>query len=181
MQVGDVITKIDDTTINTSDDVATAMGGLSPGDKVTVTINRKDDEQELEVTLGSRRRDVTRVAKGERRRLCGDEVDAAAVDLRQAPCSTSPRPWGSAPASGRTAEQPLGHVRRDGTVVGDGQPVAHQRDRDSSAAMAQCVVEQDVDDLADQARSGVDPDGRGRRRWDELAPGAGVAACQSVQ
>ena len=37
LQAGDVITKVDDTAITSPDDLAAAVNGHQPGDKVTVT------------------------------------------------------------------------------------------------------------------------------------------------
>jgi S1-C subfamily serine protease len=53
IEVGDVITKMDDITIVGSPDVATAMGNHVPGDTVTITVHRGSADKELTVKLGS--------------------------------------------------------------------------------------------------------------------------------
>jgi len=54
LQVGDVITKIDGTAITSPDDLASAINGHQPGDKVTVTYTRDGQTKTADVTLGSR-------------------------------------------------------------------------------------------------------------------------------
>jgi S1-C subfamily serine protease len=51
---GDIITKIDDTPVATSDDVATAIGDKEPGDKVTITYLRDGKSHTTTATLGNR-------------------------------------------------------------------------------------------------------------------------------
>ncbi len=54
LQVGDVITKVDGTAITSPDDLASAINGHQPGDKVTVTYTRDGQTKTASVTLGSR-------------------------------------------------------------------------------------------------------------------------------
>ena len=51
LQVGDVITAIDGTTVADYPDVAAQIGGKQPGQQVTVTIRRNGQEREVVVTL----------------------------------------------------------------------------------------------------------------------------------
>ena len=51
---GDIITKIDATEIASSDDVASAIGGKQPGDKVTITYLRDGKSHTTTATLGNR-------------------------------------------------------------------------------------------------------------------------------
>jgi S1-C subfamily serine protease len=51
---GDIITKIDDTVIATSDDVASVIGAKQPGDKVTITYLRDGKSHTVTATLGNR-------------------------------------------------------------------------------------------------------------------------------
>jgi S1-C subfamily serine protease len=51
---GDIITKIDSTEVDTSDDMASAIGGKQPGDKVTITYLRDGKSHTTTATLGSR-------------------------------------------------------------------------------------------------------------------------------
>ena len=53
LKVGDVITKIDSTDINTSDDVGTALSGHQPDDKVTITVHRGTQAVTVTAALGS--------------------------------------------------------------------------------------------------------------------------------
>lgn len=52
IKIGDVITKIDDTTINKMNDLKKYVYSKSPGDKVRLTINRNGNEHILEIELG---------------------------------------------------------------------------------------------------------------------------------
>ncbi len=54
IKVGDVIVKIDGTAVTTTDDVINAVRAHVPGDKVTITVNRKGQEQTFSVVLGSK-------------------------------------------------------------------------------------------------------------------------------
>jgi len=54
VQVGDVITKVDDKTIATSDDLGVALSGHKPDDTVKITVRRGDKDVELTAHLGSR-------------------------------------------------------------------------------------------------------------------------------
>ncbi len=51
---GDVIVKADDTTIETADDLIAFLGSKSPGDVITVTVERGGKTQDLKVTLAER-------------------------------------------------------------------------------------------------------------------------------
>jgi S1-C subfamily serine protease len=51
---GDIIVKIDDTPVATSDDVATAIGDKEPGDKVEITYLRDGKHHTTTATLGNR-------------------------------------------------------------------------------------------------------------------------------
>ena len=53
LQVGDVITKIDDADITTSDDVGTALSAHQPDDSITIVVRRGDQDVTLTATLGS--------------------------------------------------------------------------------------------------------------------------------
>jgi putative serine protease PepD len=54
LQQGDVITKLDDTTIAASDDLSGVIDGKKPGDKLAVTYERDGKEHHTTVTLGTR-------------------------------------------------------------------------------------------------------------------------------
>jgi putative serine protease PepD len=54
LQVGDVVTAIDDEPIATPDDLATAVGSHQPGDAVTVRVERDGTTKAVKVTLGAR-------------------------------------------------------------------------------------------------------------------------------
>ena len=52
---GDVITQaVDGQAVTTPDDLATAIAGHQPGDKVTVTYVRNGADHTIDVTLGTR-------------------------------------------------------------------------------------------------------------------------------
>src|SRR6185436_15655101 len=51
---GDVITRIDDVRINTPDDLAEAVQGLDPGQKVTVEVHRDGSKRDVTLVLGER-------------------------------------------------------------------------------------------------------------------------------
>ena len=51
---GDIITAIDDTSVEDSGDLLAALRDYRPGDTVNITIVRNSQEQTLEVTLGER-------------------------------------------------------------------------------------------------------------------------------
>jgi serine protease Do len=53
VKVGDVITKIDDTAITSSDDVGTALSGHEPDDSITIVVRRGDDDVTVTAKLGS--------------------------------------------------------------------------------------------------------------------------------
>ena len=53
LQVGDIVTKVDDTTVSSASDLMIAVRKHSVGDKVSVTYNRSGTESTVEVTLGS--------------------------------------------------------------------------------------------------------------------------------
>jgi len=54
LQAGDVVKKVDGQTISSPDDVAQSISDKSPGDKVTVTVDRNGHEKSVDVTLGQR-------------------------------------------------------------------------------------------------------------------------------
>ena len=56
IKLGDLITRIDDKPVKSSQDVIKAISGHSPGDKLALHIRRGNDERTLNATLGSRRR-----------------------------------------------------------------------------------------------------------------------------
>ncbi len=53
LQAGDVITKVNDTTITSPSVLTSALASFSPGDKVTVGYQRDGKNQTADVTLGS--------------------------------------------------------------------------------------------------------------------------------
>ena len=53
LKAGDVVTKVGDRVITASDDLVAAVRSYAPGDKVTLTIRRGNDQQAVTVTLGS--------------------------------------------------------------------------------------------------------------------------------
>ena len=54
IKIGDIITKIDDTTINKMNDLKRYVYTKTPGDKVLLTINRDGREHTLEIELGKK-------------------------------------------------------------------------------------------------------------------------------
>ncbi|HLY94168.1 MAG TPA: trypsin-like peptidase domain-containing protein [Gaiellaceae bacterium] len=54
LKAGDVITKIDDKSITSADDLTAVIGGHAPNDKVTVTLTRDGATKTIDVTLGTR-------------------------------------------------------------------------------------------------------------------------------
>jgi putative serine protease PepD len=54
LRAGDVVTKVGDKSISSPDDVAQAIAGNKPGDKVDVTVERNGSEHTVSVTLGQR-------------------------------------------------------------------------------------------------------------------------------
>lgn len=54
LKVGDVITKIDDYTINKMSELRNYIYTKTPGDKVVLTINRNNKEYTIDITLGKR-------------------------------------------------------------------------------------------------------------------------------
>jgi S1-C subfamily serine protease len=54
LKVGDVIVRVDNTVVNTSDDVINLVRRHAPGDKISVTVNRGGTEKTVSVTLRSR-------------------------------------------------------------------------------------------------------------------------------
>jgi S1-C subfamily serine protease len=51
---GDIITKVDGKKVTGMEDVVSAVNGASPGDKMTLTVDRGNETKELTVTLGVR-------------------------------------------------------------------------------------------------------------------------------
>ena len=54
LQVNDTVTKLNSTTITSSDALISDLARLSPGDKVTLTVKRQGQTKQLTVTLGNR-------------------------------------------------------------------------------------------------------------------------------
>jgi putative serine protease PepD len=54
LQAGDVVKKVGSQSISSPDDVAQAISGNKPGDKVEVTVERNGSEHKVSVTLGQR-------------------------------------------------------------------------------------------------------------------------------
>jgi S1-C subfamily serine protease len=61
LKTGDVITKVDDTTVHTDTDLISAIRSHEPGDDVTITYTRDGNSAQAKVTLGDRS-DATRSA-----------------------------------------------------------------------------------------------------------------------
>lgn len=53
LEVGDVVTAIDDTTVDEPEDLGTAIATHQPGDEVTVTVVRDGTTHDVELTLGA--------------------------------------------------------------------------------------------------------------------------------
>jgi len=53
LYIGDIITAIDATPVDSAEDVVDRIGALAPGDVVTLTIERRGTERDIDVTLGS--------------------------------------------------------------------------------------------------------------------------------
>lgn len=66
LQAGDVITAVDDQTLDGELTLGDAIAQYKPGDQVTLTVLRDDAEQELTVTLGENPDDATRPFLGVR-------------------------------------------------------------------------------------------------------------------
>ena len=54
LQVGDVVTKLNSTAINTSNGLISLLARYNPGQKVTLTIDRSGQTKQITVTLGNR-------------------------------------------------------------------------------------------------------------------------------
>jgi putative serine protease PepD len=54
LRAGDVVTEVDGDAVNDPEDVAQAIDDNGPGDRVSITVTRGEDEQTVEVTLGQR-------------------------------------------------------------------------------------------------------------------------------
>jgi putative serine protease PepD len=54
LQVGDIVTEVDGRRISVPDDIAQAIAGRSPGQTVTVRVERGGGDQDIRVTLGVR-------------------------------------------------------------------------------------------------------------------------------
>ena len=59
LKAGDVVTKVGDTTVSSGDDLASAISGLSPGQKVAVTVTRDGSAKTVQVTLGTQPAEAT--------------------------------------------------------------------------------------------------------------------------
>jgi len=64
VKAGDVVLKIDDTKIESSDHLTMTIGSKAPGSKVKLTVWRDNKEHQLTVTLGER--DIDRLTSGPR-------------------------------------------------------------------------------------------------------------------
>jgi S1-C subfamily serine protease len=66
LQVGDSITAIDGSEVTTVEDLLNALGGLKPGDQVTLTVQSagEDQQHDVEVMLGSHPDDASRAYLG---------------------------------------------------------------------------------------------------------------------
>jgi len=53
LKAGDVVTKIGESPVKSADELAAAISGLAPGDKVQVTVTRGGSTKTVEVTLGT--------------------------------------------------------------------------------------------------------------------------------
>ena len=54
IQSGDVIVRVDDTAVNTAEDLGSILNDLQPGQTVSVTIDRDGNQQTVDVTLDAR-------------------------------------------------------------------------------------------------------------------------------
>jgi putative serine protease PepD len=54
LQPGDVITAVNGTAVNSTDQFIQTVDNYSPGNKVTLTVNRGGQQQQIQVTLGTR-------------------------------------------------------------------------------------------------------------------------------
>jgi putative serine protease PepD len=59
LKAGDVVTKVGDTKVASGDDLAAAISGLSPGQKVAVTVTRNGSAKTVQVTLGKQPAEAT--------------------------------------------------------------------------------------------------------------------------
>jgi putative serine protease PepD len=59
LKAGDVVTQVGDTRISSGDDLAAAISGLSPGQKVAVKVTRDGSTQTVQVTLGTQPAEAT--------------------------------------------------------------------------------------------------------------------------
>ena len=53
LYIGDIITAVDATPVDSAEDVVERVGALAPGDVVTLTVERRGTERDIDVTLGS--------------------------------------------------------------------------------------------------------------------------------
>jgi S1-C subfamily serine protease len=54
MQEGDIIRKVNDTTVSTAEQLSGVLRALAPGTKVTITVDRSGTEKVFELTLAER-------------------------------------------------------------------------------------------------------------------------------
>ena len=54
IKTGDVVVKVDTTSITTAQDLTSVVGDHQPGDKVVVVVNRGGSEHTFQVTLATR-------------------------------------------------------------------------------------------------------------------------------
>jgi putative serine protease PepD len=59
LKAGDVVTKVGDTEVSSGDDLASAISGLSPGQKIAVTVTRDGSAKTVQVTLGKQPAEAT--------------------------------------------------------------------------------------------------------------------------
>ena len=54
LESGDIVTKVDDESVSSADELRQLIDAKSPGDKVELTLQRDGETKTLEVTLGTR-------------------------------------------------------------------------------------------------------------------------------
>ena len=74
IEKGDVITKINDTEVNSPSELQEMVGRYRPGDKINVTVKRKDKMKQIEVTLRNLQGDTGVVKAGTYETILGAKV-----------------------------------------------------------------------------------------------------------
>ena len=74
IEKGDVITKINDAQVNSPSELQEMVGRYRPGDKITVTVKRKDKVKQIEVTLRNLQGDTGVVKAGTYETILGAKV-----------------------------------------------------------------------------------------------------------